>query len=187
MPEPGTRRIVDTMDASCSWPWARSPATTCSCVTPVGNWRLMTPSKMRSVASPRIFGPMTANSDADDREHDDDGDARPLGAKAPEQPPRRRRGSPWTWPAAGPCPCPSCRPAGPVGPPVVPAERARAAGVARAAHAGFRLGQLRVDDLAVGLVRGEQLVVRADADDAPGRPRRRSGRRSGSSRRAGRR
>ena len=99
--------------------------------------------------------------------------------------------------AAGPCPCPSCpgrrgrrSPAGAAG----TAWAARSAGSCRGAGERRRraaragpvplpplprvgrsalmppppLGELRVDDLAVGLVRLEQLAVGADADDRAG-------------------
>ena len=50
---------------------------------------LTTPSKMTFVALPRIFGPTTAKHDADDREHDDDDDQRPLRPELAEQAPER--------------------------------------------------------------------------------------------------
>src|SRR6476659_8358234 len=117
---------------------------TCSLVTPDGSWALIAPSKMRFVASPRIFGPRIANvtlitASTITR--------RTSGASGRRPPSSRRSEPPKSRALAGgrPMPMPIIIP--PRGPPP------------------GRLGPLRVDVLLVRLVGLEQLSVRADADD----------------------
>ena len=60
MPGPGTTSIRASMSAKLSLPAARAAATACSAVVPAGSCRPTTPAKIRSVAWPRIFGPIDA-------------------------------------------------------------------------------------------------------------------------------
>ena len=72
MPWPGVSDIDESMSACWSWPDARRPATTWSVVTPAGSWALIAPSKIRLVASPRIFGPRIAKVTLIDGQQDDE-------------------------------------------------------------------------------------------------------------------
>ena len=58
MPCPGMKSTLLSRSAYPSCPLARRPSTTCSLVMPAGIWPPMTPAKMRSVARPRILGPI---------------------------------------------------------------------------------------------------------------------------------
>src|SRR5713226_8745221 len=60
MPWPGTTCILARSSARLALPDARAAAITCSEVKPAGRRLPMAPAKMRSVARPRIFGPMTS-------------------------------------------------------------------------------------------------------------------------------
>lgn len=60
MPCPGVKSVPASMSAIPSWPRARSPSSACCLVVPAGISRPTIPANTRSVASPRIFGPTTA-------------------------------------------------------------------------------------------------------------------------------
>ncbi|CAM5681843.1 hypothetical protein SANTM175S_08019 [Streptomyces antimycoticus] len=62
MPWPGVTSIEATMSATVPWSLSRSHWTACSLSAPSGSCRPMRPAKIRSVASPRIFGPATASA-----------------------------------------------------------------------------------------------------------------------------
>ena len=76
MPCPGMTFSRSTMSAKVLLPWARSAATTCSLVAPLGRFLPMTPVKITSVAMPKILGPSTfitmpttASSTHQDQDH----------------------------------------------------------------------------------------------------------------------
>ena len=90
MPCPGTTwSMAASMSATESSPWARSASAACSWVTPAGIWAPKTPAKTRSVAPPRIFGPIALSSDAAHGEGDDRPDDEPLGRHEAQHPLRR--------------------------------------------------------------------------------------------------
>lgn len=59
MPLPGVKSVPCSMSAIRPWPWARIWSRTCCLVAPAGICRPTMPEKTRSVARPRIFGPIT--------------------------------------------------------------------------------------------------------------------------------
>src|SRR6187551_3553401 len=61
MPCPGMTVMPDSRSANLSSPRARAASMACCWVMPAGSCPPMTPAKMRFVACPRIFGPMTLN------------------------------------------------------------------------------------------------------------------------------
>ena len=91
MPCPGMTFSRSTMSANVLLPWARSSATTCSLVAPLGRFLPSTPVKITSVAMPRILGPEDVHHDADDRQQHDQDQDHPLWRQVPEQPPQRRQ------------------------------------------------------------------------------------------------
>ncbi len=62
MPLPGVKSVPDSMSAMPSWPLACSPSSACCLVIPSGICRPTIPAKTRSVACPRIFGPITVQT-----------------------------------------------------------------------------------------------------------------------------
>lgn len=63
IPAPGTKLLIAaTMSATRSWPAARMPATTWSCVSPAGMFRVKNPVKITSVARPSTRGAHTAST-----------------------------------------------------------------------------------------------------------------------------
>ena len=146
--------ILASMSACSSLPSARSPATTCSWVTPAGICLLTTPSKRMLVALPRILGPIDGNVTLTTASSDDDADAQALRGAAAAEPPQGALevlGLAVGIMSA----CPAGPPPGPGGPP----RPARPAGPGRAGGRGalsarscdLLLAQLGGDDLAVGL------------------------------------
>ena len=177
------------MSANWSWPAARAPAITCSWVTPAGSVLLIAPSKIRLIALLMIFGPMTAKNTLTTARRMTSTTRGASGRRWPNRRRREPRKSLDFW-GGRPIPIPNMpgppgrRPPGPPGPPARLERRVARRGasrawcrtcsgagcrcrpsVARRSCHGLRLGQLRVDDLAVGLVRLQQLAVRADPDD----------------------
>ncbi len=59
MPLPGVKSVLFSMSAIWPRPWSRIDWSTCSLVAPAGICLPMMPAKTRSVALPRIFGPIT--------------------------------------------------------------------------------------------------------------------------------
>ena len=168
MPGPGAGACVESMSASWFWPFARSPAMTWSLVRP--GWELLAEDALEDVV-----GRVAQDLRTDDGERTlttastmTSDDQRPLRAAACRAAAGTSRGSPWAWPAAGPCPCimpgrgrpadaraarrrrrpaPGRRP----GPPGAPAGRVRRRlglrwppGPRCCSCRGLRLGQLRV-------------------------------------------
>jgi hypothetical protein len=59
MPSPGVKSVLRSMSATSPSPRSRIESSTCSLEAPSGISRPTMPEKTRSVASPRIFGPIT--------------------------------------------------------------------------------------------------------------------------------
>ena len=69
-PTPGTTFIRDSRSANVLSPRARAAATACSFVMPAGSCRPITPLNNRSVAWPRMRGPIDADRDPADAQQD---------------------------------------------------------------------------------------------------------------------
>ena len=170
MPTPGIKVMLWSMSASCVWPLARRSVSACAWVVPAGRCEASAPSKMMLVALPRILGPMTANETLPTARIRT---TMMRGISGRSRPSRRPKDLPKFLDFSGgrlpiiipPGPMPPGRPRGePLlrrrpEPPVAVACPARSCGVS------LRFGQLRVDDLLVGLVGLKQLGVSADTHD----------------------
>ena len=90
-PRPGTTFIPDSRSAKVLSPRARAAAIACSLVMPAGSWRPITPLNNRSVACPRMRGPMTPIAMPPTPSSDHRGGQAALRGQPLEQPHRRSR------------------------------------------------------------------------------------------------